>query len=92
MIARRLLIRGKVQGVFFRAWTQHNARALGVTGWVRNLGNGTVEALVQGETEQVDELIRRCWEGPPAATVQDVRVEDIEPQPVAGFQVRSAPG
>ena len=87
-IARRLLISGKVQGVFYRAWTARQARALGVDGWVRNLRGGDVEALAIGEREAVDALIRRCWQGPPAAEVSLVEVEEVEPEEVTGFERR----
>ena len=75
-IARRLRITGRVQGVWFRGWTVDTARALGLDGWVRNRLDGSVEALAVGPEEAVEELIRRCHQGPPAAQVERV---DIEP-------------
>lgn len=71
----RARIRGRVQGVFFRAWTQQTARGLGLTGWVRNLPDGSVEFLAQGEVEPLQELLRLCRKGPPAA-----RVETVDPE------------
>jgi acylphosphatase len=84
-----LLITGKVQGVFYRANARDEARRLGLTGWVKNLPDGRVEAVVEGQEEQVKKLIDWCHRGPPAATVRDVDVrwEDYEGE-FAGFQVR----
>ncbi len=89
MISRRLLISGRVQGVFYRGWTEATARALGLTGWVRNLKGGEVELLVSGPGEKVEELIRRCWEGPPAASVTDIRVEEVADEGSQGFTTRA---
>ncbi len=69
-----LFISGRVQGVFYRANTQERARRLGLTGWVRNLPDGRVEAVVEGEEERIRELINWCHEGPPGARVEDVEV------------------
>ena len=70
----RLIISGKVQGVFFRVETQKAARDFGVTGWVRNLADGTVEALAEGERSNVDALIDWCHQGPPMSRVDRVDV------------------
>ncbi len=75
-VRRHVIVEGIVQGVFFRSHTQKQARALGVTGWVRNCWDGTVEIIAEGEEGQVDELIRWCHEGPPEASVTRVRVEE----------------
>lgn len=72
--AVRLVVVGEVQGVFYRAWTQERARALGLAGWVRNRRDGSVEALLSGPDEQVDAMIAACRRGPPSARVEDVRV------------------
>ena len=85
MIARRLRIHGRVQGVFFRNWTVAEAEALGVRGWVRNRRDGSVEALAFGEREAVEALIARCREGPPAARVERVEVEDADGEAPEGF-------
>jgi acylphosphatase len=74
-----LWISGRVQGVFFRATTEDEARRRGLTGWVRNADDGRVEAEVQGPPDAVDELIDECRTGPPAARVEDVEVTPIEP-------------
>ncbi len=68
-------ISGWVQGVFFRSSTRDKARSLSVTGWVRNLYDGTVEVLVEGDADAVSRLIAWCRQGPPGARVQDVEVE-----------------
>ena len=70
----RLFISGIVQGVSFRASTQDQARQRGVVGWVKNLEDGRVEALAQGSKDKVDELVRWCHRGPPAAKVEKVAV------------------
>lgn len=89
MVSRRLLITGTVQGVLYRRWTETTARSLGLTGWVRNLRTGDVEIHVSGPEDKVDEMVRRCWEGPPAAQVAAVQVEDIEAEAVPGFSARA---
>ena len=71
----RILITGLVQGVFFRREMTDLARRLGVSGWVRNLPNGKVEALAEGEKGRLDELIRFCHFGPRGAVVRKVDVE-----------------
>jgi acylphosphatase len=86
--ARRVRITGRVQGVFFRAWTQQQARELGVHGWVRNAGDGSVEAHAEGDEAAVKSPIQRLWRGPPSAEVDNVEVEDAEPEGLNGFEVR----
>ena len=88
MIARRLVVHGRVQGVFYRGWTVETARAIGVTGWVRNLRTGEVEILACGEPDAVQALIDRCRIGPPAAEVSRVDVEDAPLEPHAYFEQR----
>lgn len=86
--ARRVRVTGKVQGVFFRAWTRDQARELGVSGWVRNCDDGSVEAQLEGEETAVARLIDRMRQGPPSADVRHVRVEEAEPNQFAKFHVR----
>ena len=70
-------ISGRVQGVFFRMETQRKAKQIGVTGWVRNLGDGRVEAVIEGTGDQVDQMIAWCGNGPPLSRVMEVqRVEE----------------
>ncbi|MFL5346914.1 MAG: acylphosphatase [Hyalangium sp.] len=74
-----LRIRGKVQGVFFRESTRIEATRLGLTGWVRNHEDGSVEALAEGEPAALEEFIRWCHRGTQAARVTDVERSDSEP-------------
>lgn len=69
-----LVIRGTVQGVFYRATARDTARSLGVTGWVRNRPDGSVEAVVEGEANAVEKMIAWCQKGPPMASVSEVEV------------------
>ena len=78
MIARRCFVAGRVQGVFFRASARQRAVELGVTGYARNLPDGRVEVLACGPREAVDALCRWLWQGPPAASVTSVDVEDLQ--------------
>ena len=87
-IARKVRLTGRVQGVFFRAWTQDRARELGVNGWVRNCADGSVEAQLTGEEDAVARMIERLRSGPSNARVEDVLVEDSEPGTVGRFEVR----
>lgn len=71
-----LFVTGVVQGVAFRAWTVRTARARGVTGWVRNLPDGRVEAVAEGEDHAVDAVTAWCGQGPPAATVTKMEARE----------------
>lgn len=84
-IARRAIVRGKVQGVWFRAWTIEQATEIGVDGWVRNRMDGSVEWVAVGTAEQIDELIARCHQGPSAARVDSVDVEETPGVVASGF-------
>ncbi|TCJ12430.1 acylphosphatase [Flaviaesturariibacter flavus] len=88
---RTVLIRvtGKVQGVFYRASAQEQAEALGLSGWVRNCPDGSVEALVSGTEDQVAAFIAWCRRGPEKAQVQEVQVSDFQGAvPAGGFRIR----
>ena len=87
-IARHVTVTGRVQGVFFRAWTREQADALGVAGWVRNTPDGHVEAHIEGDDAAVEQMIERMRGGPPSATVEDLRTWDVEPCDFDGFEVR----
>lgn len=67
-----LIISGRVQGVFYRAFTEDIARSLGLLGWVRNLPDGRVEAVFEGERASIQKAVTSCHEGPPAARVDDI--------------------
>jgi acylphosphatase len=85
MNAKRLVIAGRVQGVGFRAWMAEKARALGVSGWVRNRVDGSVEALVAGDVAAVEELLRLCRRGPRMAKVVSIDEEMADPPDHPGF-------
>jgi acylphosphatase len=84
-IARRVRIVGLVQGVFFRDWTVAQARSLGVTGWVRNRRDGSVEVLAIGAVEAVDTFVARLRQGSPRSRVDTIHVEPAEVQRFADF-------
>jgi len=88
MEARRVRLTGRVQGVFFRAWASDEAHTLGVTGWVRNQADGSVEAHIEGERDALDELVDLMREGPPGARVDDVEIGEADPEGLGGFEVR----
>jgi acylphosphatase len=83
----RVVIHGRVQGVFFRVSCAHEARERGVSGWVRNLPGGAVEAVFEGPSAQVDAMIRFCRTGPPGAHVESVATTEEEPTGGSGFRV-----
>lgn len=80
--ARQCWVQGRVQGVFFRAATQHQARLLGLTGYAKNLADGRVEVWAEGSRDAVDALCAWLWQGPEAAQVDKVRCESVT---AAGF-------
>lgn len=81
-------IKGLVQGVAYRAWLRATAQDIGVTGWVRNRRDGSVEAVLQGSPQNVADVLRRCERGPPAARVEGVEVLEIKDDVYDRFQVR----
>jgi acylphosphatase len=81
-------IRGRVQAVFFRVEARDRARSLGLSGWVRNNPDGTVEAVFEGERERVESMLEWCRRGPAGAVVEEVEVEWEEPRGESGFAVR----
>jgi len=83
-----VFVSGKVQGVFYRATTRDRARDAGVDGWVRNLDDGRVEAVFEGDPDAVEALVEWCHTGSPRAAVDGVDVEYGEPQGETGFEVR----
>lgn len=86
MTARHLIIAGRVQGIGYRDWMCAQAETLGVSGWVRNRADGTVEALVDGEPGAVQELLRACRRGPRLAVVTEITEELAESPEQPGFQ------
>jgi acylphosphatase len=84
----RVRVRGRVQGVFFRAEARARAESLGLAGWVRNLPDGRVEAVFEGEDDRVESMVEWCRRGPAGAEVEAVDVEREEPVGETGFRVR----
>jgi acylphosphatase len=87
-VRRRVKVHGRVQGVFFRDSTRERARAHGVAGWARNMPDGSVEAVLEGEPDAVERVVRFLQTGPPHADVEDVDVLDEDPEGLSGFSVR----
>ena len=88
IVRRRVLVRGEVQGVWFRQSTLGTARALGVGGWVRNRPDGAVEAVFEGPVEAVEAAVAWCGAGPPRARVDEVSVEVEPPEGLVTFAIR----
>ncbi|MFB6154273.1 MAG: acylphosphatase [Haloferacaceae archaeon] len=82
-----VFVTGKVQGVYFRASTRDGARERNLDGWVRNLPDGRVEAVFEGERSDVEEMVEWCHTGSPAADVDDVAVEYESPEGEDGFRI-----
>ena len=88
MIRRRVVVRGHVQGVFFRDSVRRQADQRGVAGWVRNRGDGSVEAAFEGDAESVEALVRYSRSGPRGADVESVEVTEEDPRGEHGFTVQ----
>lgn len=80
-------IKGRVQGVFYRAWTKETARSLGLDGWVRNAHDGSVEAVFSGPVAKVDEMLKLCEDGPPDARVTKIDIREEHGSVPSGFKV-----
>jgi acylphosphatase len=87
-VARRVVVHGRVQGVFFRETTRRRAYRAGVAGWVRNNDDGTVEAVFEGEPDDVEVMVHFAEIGPSGAYVDRVELDELEPQGLRGFEVR----
>ena len=83
-----MVARGRVQGVFFRDSTRQRAQAAGVAGWVANKPDGTVEAVLEGDDDAVEPIVRWLHDGPRGADVDRVDVSTEEPEGLSGFEVR----
>jgi acylphosphatase len=88
MVRRRVIVFGRVQGVFFRASTHRKAEGLGLAGWVRNRSDGTVEAVFEGPPEAVEAALAFVRAGPPHAAVEHVAVHAEDVEGLSGFEVR----
>ena len=87
-VRRRVIIRGRVQGVFFRDSIRQRARTRDISGWVRNQVDGTVEAVFEGKPDDVEQLVRYAETGPRQAEVESVEVDDEELEGLSGFEIR----
>jgi acylphosphatase len=88
VIRRRLIVHGNVQGVGFRWAIARAAESRGVAGWAQNSADGTVEAVLEGEPEAVESVVRICREGPRGARVDRVDVTDEQAEGISGFETR----
>ncbi len=87
-VRKRVVVKGRVQGVFFRDTTRREASTRGVAGWVRNRPDGAVEAVFEGEPEAVERMVELCGRGPGRADVYDVETTDEQPEGLSGFDVQ----
>lgn len=84
-----LFIEGRVQGVFYRAFTRNLAVKLGLNGWVRNLYDGRVEAVFEGSPELIEKAVEQCRKGPAGSSVRNINVRWEEPtEELKGFEIR----
>ncbi|MBV8735059.1 MAG: acylphosphatase [Solirubrobacterales bacterium] len=88
VIRRRVKVHGRVQGVFFRDSTRQRAKAHGVAGWARNMPDGSVEAVLEGEPNAVQRLVHFLRSGPSHAQVEWVEVQEEDPEGLSGFSIR----
>jgi acylphosphatase len=88
MVRRRVIVRGFVQGVFFRDSTRRLAQQHGVSGWVANRPDGAVEAVFEGDADAVERLVAFSRKGPRGAQVESVEVAEEEPEGLTAFKVR----
>jgi acylphosphatase len=86
VVRKRVIVHGRVQGVFFRDTTRRMAESRGIAGWVRNNPDGSVEAAFEGEPDAVDQMVRFAHDGPRGAVVASVDVVDEEPEGLTGFR------
>lgn len=87
MIRRRVIVHGRVQGVFFRDTARRMAQSRGLGGWVRNTPEGTVEAVFEGEPEAVESMVAWCGEGPRGALVERVELTAEQPEGLTEFRI-----
>ena len=88
MIRRRVIVHGRVQGVFFRDATRRMAQQRGINGWITNRRDGAVEAVFEGDEESVESLVAFARKGPRGAQVERVDVFDEQPEGLTGFNIR----
>jgi acylphosphatase len=88
VVGRRLTIRGRVQGVFFRSGVRREADSRHVSGWAANCPDGSVEVVLEGAAGDVEDVVSYCAHGPRGAQVADVQVRECTPRGVRGFEIR----
>jgi acylphosphatase len=88
LVRRRVVVSGRVQGVFFRDSMRERAAGHGVSGWVCNRSDGAVEAVLEGPREAVERVVRFARTGPPRAEVSEVQLSEEEPEGLSGFEIR----
>ena len=89
-VRAHIFLTGMVQGVSFRSSTRTHAKMKGVSGWIRNLSDGRVESIMEGDKESVESLIEFCKQGPKGSNVDDIRIEWEKPRgDFGGFDIRS---
>ncbi|MBD6955250.1 MAG: acylphosphatase [Thermoplasmata archaeon] len=88
MFRAHVIFEGKVQGVYFRAFVKKNADEMGISGWVRNLPDGSVEAIFEGEKDKIERLIEICITQHPRAIVRNFKIKWEEPENLKGFDIR----
>jgi acylphosphatase len=86
-ITKHVLIKGKVQGVFYRATAKEVGTALGIKGWIKNTSDGHVEACISGKAESIDAFIAWCWKGPEDAKVIAVEIKECNHQSFSRFEI-----
>ncbi|MEP6513069.1 MAG: acylphosphatase [Parafilimonas sp.] len=87
MLARHIIVKGQVQGVFFRKYTKQKAQQLNIKGWVRNLPDDSVEIIAQGDKKNLQQFIEWCKRGPSNASVTDVIAEEISAESFREFSI-----
>jgi len=87
-IRRRVIVHGRVQGVFFRDSVRERARAHGVSGWICNRSDGGLEAVLEGRPDHVERVVRFCKIGPRQASIERIDVTEEEPEGLNGFEIR----
>jgi acylphosphatase len=88
LVRRRVKVHGRVQGVFFRDSTRERAEAYGVAGWAQNMPDGSVEAVLEGEPDAIERVMRFLQSGPSHADVEHIEVTEEEPEGLSGFSIR----
>lgn len=83
-----LFISGFVQGVGFRVFAKNEAKKLGISGWVKNLPDGRVEAVFEGKKEKVDEMVKWCYKGNPYSQVEKVDIKEEKVESLQGFEIK----